>query len=66
MTICRRKVVRISKAELRAQLATALAKYDGSVTHCPPGVARTHESKVTYEPPGPKDDRHREAALRKP
>jgi hypothetical protein len=28
----------LSKAELRAQLEQALASYQGTVTHCPPGA----------------------------
>jgi hypothetical protein len=43
---------KLTKAELRAQLESALANYHGSVTRCPPGTP-------------PKEDREqREQALR--
>jgi hypothetical protein len=32
------------------QMKEAVAKYDGPIRHCPPGVARDHESLATLAP----------------
>ena len=32
-----------------ADMAAAIARYQGPLTFCRPGVARGHETKVTYE-----------------
>jgi hypothetical protein len=32
-----------------ADMAAAVARYQGPITYCRPGVARGHETKVTYE-----------------
>jgi len=32
-----------------AEMAAAVARYQGPITYCRPGVARGHETRVTYE-----------------
>jgi len=40
-----------------ADMAAAVARYQGPITYCRPGVARGHQTKVTYDamprPPEP-------------
>jgi len=38
-----------------ADMAAAVARYQGPITYCRPGVARGHQTKVTYDamPPQP-------------
>ena len=40
-----------SKKEQRelADMAAAIARYQGPITYCRPGVARGHETRVNYE-----------------